>query len=231
MRRPLTSLALLVITTSTLAGETNYQKPPQEVLDVLNAPLTPTISVSPHRDYAILMQPVRYPSIKEVAQPMLRLAGIRIDSNTNGMHLAGNVTSFTLKRLSDGADIKLNVPSDPRLSPPVWSPNGASFAFSNTTQHGIELWLGDTASGKTHRVDGIALNGVHAGGRGGGGAGGSMEWLGDNKTLLLQLIPANRGGVPAEAMIPKGPHTQESLGHAGPAPTYEDLQLATGIAR
>jgi dipeptidyl aminopeptidase/acylaminoacyl peptidase len=206
-----------------LAGETSYQKPPQEVLDVLNAPLTPTISVSPHRDYAILMQPVRYPSINEVAQPMLRLAGIRIDSNTNGMHLAGNVTSFTLKRLSDGADIKLNLPSDPHLSPPVWSPNGASFAFSNTTQHGIELWLGDTTSGKTRRVDGIALNGVHAGGRGGAGAGGSMEWLGDNKTLLLHLIPANRGGVPAEAMIPKGPHTQESLGHAGPAPTYEDL--------
>src|SRR6266851_3439022 len=107
MRRP-SSLLLLVTTTSVLAGETPYQKPPKEVLDVLNAPLTPTISVSPHRDYAILMQPVRYPSIAEVAQPMLRLAGIRIDSNTNGMHLAGNVTSFTIKRLSDGADIKVS---------------------------------------------------------------------------------------------------------------------------
>src|SRR5882724_1600822 len=110
MRRPLTSLALLVITTSVLAGETPYQKPPKEVLDVLTAPLTPTISVSPHRDFAILMQPVRYPSINEVAQPMLRLAGIRIDSNTNGLHLAPYSVSFEMKRLTDGADIKINTP-------------------------------------------------------------------------------------------------------------------------
>src|SRR5882762_4350527 len=115
MRRSVISATLLVITTFVLAGETPYQKPPKEVLDVLNAPPTPTISVSPHRDYAILMQPVRYPSINEVAQPMLRLAGIRIDSNTNSMHLAGNVTSYTLKRLSDGADIKISLPSDPHL--------------------------------------------------------------------------------------------------------------------
>src|ERR1700712_1043174 len=120
MRRPISSFVLLVITTSVLAGETNYQKPPKEVLDVLNAPLTPTISVSPPRDYAILMQPTRYPSINEVAQPMLRLAGIRIDSNTNGMHLAGNLTSLTIKRLSDGADVKVALPADPKLSPPSW---------------------------------------------------------------------------------------------------------------
>src|ERR1700722_3331904 len=124
MSRTLTLLCLLVTTPSVVSAETHYQKPPKEVLDVLNAPLTPTISVSPHRDYAILMQPVRYPSIAEVAQPMLRLAGIRIDSNTNGMHLAGNVTSLTIKRLSDGADIPVNLPSDPKLSPPIWSPDG-----------------------------------------------------------------------------------------------------------
>src|SRR5947209_19155501 len=130
MRRPFLSFLLLVTTTFVLAGETTYQKPPKEVLDVLNAPLTPTISVSPHRDYAILMEPTRYPSISEVAQPMLRLAGIRIDSQTNGMHLAGNLTSLTIKRLSDGAHIKVALPSDPKLSPPSWSPDGTHCAFS-----------------------------------------------------------------------------------------------------
>src|SRR5258708_2586552 len=192
-----------------LAGETPYQKPPKEVLDVLNAPLTPTISVSPHRDYAILMQPVRYPSIAEVAQPMLRLAGIRIDSNPNGMHLAGNVTSFTIKRLSDGADIPVGLPSDPKLSSPVWSPDGAHFAFSNTTPNGIQLWVGVTATGQTHRIEGAIINGVRLGGFGGGGRGGraavggngAIEWLGDSKTLLVHLIPAGRGAAPAEEIV------------------------------
>src|SRR5436305_3153180 len=115
MRRPISSLFILVTTPFVLAGETPYQTPPKEVLDGLNAPLTPTISVSPQRDYAMLMQPVRYPPIAEVAQPMLRLAGIRIDSNTNGMHLAPAYTSFTIKRISDGADVRVSLPSQPKL--------------------------------------------------------------------------------------------------------------------
>ena len=224
MRRPIRSASLLVITTFVLAGETPYQKPPKEVLDVLNAPLTPVISVSPQHDYAILMQPVRYPAIAEVAQPMLRLAGIRIDSNTNGMHLAPNYTSFSIKRLSDGGDVKVTLPGAAKLGAPVWSPDGKQFAFTNTTAHGIELWLGATATGQTHKVEGSAINGVRVGGGGRGGAGnGAVEWLGDNKTLIVHLIPAGRGAAPKEGAVPSGPHTQESLGHAGPAPTFEDL--------
>src|SRR5947208_614691 len=102
MQRPILFSAALVLTTFVLADDFPYQKPPKPVLEALNALPTPTISVSPQRDYAILMQPVRYPPIADVAQPMLRLAGIRIDSQTNGMHLAPNFTSYTLKRLSDG---------------------------------------------------------------------------------------------------------------------------------
>jgi hypothetical protein len=47
--------------------------------------------------------------------------------------------------------------------------------------------------------------------------------LGDNRTLLVHLITAGRRSAPAEEVIPKGPHSQESLGTAGPAPTFEDL--------
>lgn len=205
-----------------LAGSDSfYRQPPKPVLDALSALPTPTVSVSPQRDYAIFLQPVRYPPIAEVAQPMLRLAGIRIDSNTNGMHLAPNYTSFSMRRLSDGHEIQVALPREAKLGAPVWSPDGRQFAFTNIAARGIELWIGASATGQTRRMEGVSINAVlpdrFDAGRG------PVEWMGDSRTLLIRLIPAGRSAAPVEAAVPKGPHAQESLGHAGPAPTFEDL--------
>jgi len=217
LRRLTIALVFLAVVASATAEDSFYKQPAKPVLEALKALPTPVISVSPQRDYAILAQAVRYPSISEVAQPMLRLAGIRIDSNTNGMHLAANYVSFAIRRLSDGAEIKVVLPHDVKLGAPIWSPDGKQFAFTNTTPGGIELWIGVTGIGQSRRIEGLRINGVVVGG------GRSVEWMGDNRTLLVRLVPAGRGPVPAEITIPKGPHVQESLGNAGPAPTYEDL--------
>ena len=60
------------------ATEIVYQKPPQEVLDVLHAPLPPDVSVSPTHDTMILAAQVPFPPISFIAQPALGLAGKRI---------------------------------------------------------------------------------------------------------------------------------------------------------
>ncbi len=212
--------ALIFAATILVADDFPYHQPSKEIVAVLNAPPTPAVSVSPQRDYAVFMQPVRYPSIAEVAQPMLRLAGIRIDTNTNGMHSAVTCISYSIKRLSDGDDIKIPLAGDLKLSPPVWSPDGKQFAFTNTTPKGIELWIATTATGQARKIAGAAINAVVTGG---GRGGGPAEWLGDNRTMIVRLVPTGRPAPPESSAIPKGPHVQESLGHAGPAPTYEDL--------
>ncbi len=202
------------------ADDFPYHQPPKPVSDVLNAPGSPTVSVSPQRDYAVFLQPVRYPPVLEVAQPMLRLAGIRIDVNTNGLHLAPYSVSFTMKKLPGGEDVHVVLPSllqhDAKLGAPVWSPDGKQFAFTNTTAHGIDLWIATSATGETRRIAGVSVNAARIGGA-------PIQWLGDNRTLIVSMVPAGRGAPPADLTIPKGPHVQESLGSAGPAPTYEDL--------
>jgi dipeptidyl aminopeptidase/acylaminoacyl peptidase len=210
-------VVFLAVAVFSFSEDASYKQPVKPVLDALKALPTPAVSVSPQRDYAIFVQSIRYPSITEVAQPMLRLAGIRIDSGTNGMHLAANYVSLTIRRLSDGAEIKPAFPKDAKLGAPIWSPDGKQFAFTNTTSSGIELWIAATATGQTRRMEGVKINGVVVGGAR------SVEWTGDNKTLMVRLVPAGRGAAPAEIVVPKGPHVQESLGNAGPAPTYEDL--------
>ena len=91
-------LFLLVLAIPITADQLPYQKPPKEILDILNAPALPALSVNPSRTFAVLSQSERYPSIAEVSAPMLRLAGIRIDPRTNGLHLAPNSISITLVR-------------------------------------------------------------------------------------------------------------------------------------
>ncbi len=222
MLRTVTVLCFLLGARFSFGDDLSYQQPPKVIVDGLSAPLTPLVSVSPQRDFAIFMQPVRYPPISEVAQPMLRLAGIRIDTETNGLHLAPVFTSFSMKRLSDGSEVKIAIPRSVKLSAPIWSPDGKQFAFTNTTAHGIELWIGSTSTGETRRVEGVAVNGVLVGER-------QTEdrapaaWLGDSRTLLVRMIPAQRGSPPADLTIPTGPHVQQSLGKSGPAPTFEDL--------
>ncbi len=195
-------------------AELTYQKPPREILEVLQAAPPPLISVSPTHDYAILMQPLRYPPIAEVAQPMLRLAGLRIDIHSNGPHLAPYSTSYSIKRLSDASDIAVSTPAGAKLGAPVWSPDGKQFAFSNTTANGIELWIGATAGGQTRRISGVRLNAV---------MGQPIVWLPDSRTLLVRLVPDGRGQPPAESETPSGPHVQESSGRSGPVVTFEDM--------
>ena len=77
--KPVSRASILVLSALLLFGAEPYRKPPQAVLDVLNAPATPALSLSPSRAYAIQGSPVRYPPIAELAQPMLRLAGLRIN--------------------------------------------------------------------------------------------------------------------------------------------------------
>ena len=69
MRRKLFLIvpALLAFSFPIAADQLPYQKPPKEILDILNAPALPALSVNPTRTYATLSQSERYPSIAEVS--------------------------------------------------------------------------------------------------------------------------------------------------------------------
>jgi dipeptidyl aminopeptidase/acylaminoacyl peptidase len=212
--------AALVVT-----GAELYQKPSKAILDALNSPPTPALTINPARTYAMQGQAVRYPPIAELSQPMLRLAGMRINPKTNGLHNTTFNNSLTLRKIPEGTEIKVVLPPNPKLSLGRWSPDAKNFAFTNATERGVELWVGDT-SGKARRIEGVRVNEVMGGG-GGGGRGGAgptdVQWMPDGKSLLITMVKPNRGPAPAEPVVPKGPHVQESQGGAMPEATHEDM--------
>jgi dipeptidyl aminopeptidase/acylaminoacyl peptidase len=160
---------------------------------------------------------------------MLRIAGMRINPKTNGLHNTVFNSSLSLRKIPEGTEIKVDLPPNAKLTLGRWSPDATHFAFTNTTERGIELWLGDT-TGKTRKIEGVRINAVlgggpaGGGGRGGAGAGPSdVQWMPDGKTLLVQMVKPNRGAAPPEPLVPTGPHVQESLGGASPVVTHEDM--------
>ena len=206
-------LSVLLIVNVSFAQQ-GYKKPPREVLDILNAPVTPSASVSPTHDNIILTTGLRYPPLADLAQPMLRLAGRRINPASNSPHRFSYSIGLTLKRIADGSEIKIDVPSGAKITSVDWSDDGKQFAFLNTTPNRVELWVGDAATGKIRNLKAIAINSV---------IGNPLTWMPDNRTLLVQLVPPARGSAPATPLVPTEPNTQESSGRPGPVRTFEDL--------
>ena len=205
---------VLFLLAVTISAQQGYKKPPKEVLDILNAPVTPGASVSPTRDNLILTTGLRYPPLADLAQPMLRLAGERINPAANSPHRFQYAVALTLKRINDGSEVKIDVPSGAKITNLDWSEDGKHFAFLNTTATRVDLWVGDSATGKIHNVKGVQVNSV---------LGNPVTWMPDNRTLLVQLVSPTRGPAPATPLVPEEPNTQESSGRPGPIRTYEDM--------
>jgi hypothetical protein len=152
-----------------------YQKPPPEVLDVLNAPVTPSVSISPARDRLLLVDRERYPSISELAQPRLGLAGIRINPQNRGPDRAPQNTGMTLQTIPAGEKTPVKLPPGARPGFPVWAPDGSQFAFAIYEPTRIELWVADARSGAARKMEGVVLNAVE---------GNAFQWMPDARTLL-----------------------------------------------
>ena len=215
MFRVLCGVCALTITVVDAFGQDGYQKPPKAVVDILDAPAPPALSISPTGDNLLLVQTDRYPSIEEVAAPMLRLAGVRLNPKTNGPARPGRVTGLALVPVTGGDAKPIALPVKARIGFPYWSPDGKRFAVLNTTTaNGIELWVCEVAEAKLEKVKGVQLNAA---------IGEAVQWMPDSRSLLVQLIPHGRGDAPQPPIAPSGPVIQESGGKAAPVRTFQDM--------
>ena len=210
-------LAIALWNTSAFAQQ-KYEKPPQEILDVLNAPLAPSPFLSPSRDMIAFAQPMIYPAIADLAEPMLRLAGVRINPLTNAERsYIYYWVGLTLKRISDGIEIPIALPVDVRrIGRPRWNADGTMVAFTNEASNGVELWVVDVATKKARQIPGLHVNPL---------LGFEVQWMPDQKTLLVKMIPADRGAPPEPPVIPPGPKIQESSGVSTASSTYESRDV------
>ena len=212
------AIALTGVMTSVSAGRaqeaTGYLTPPQAIVDILDAALSPQVVVSPTGDTIALLSRPSMPSIAEVAQPMLRLAGFRVNPRTNGPHTVAGVTRITLKRVDDGTEQVFDAPREASLGRVEFSPDGSRLIFTLTRYNGIEVWLMETVTGNTRPLSDTSVNAVW---------GDPCDWLDANATVVCTFKASARGAPAAAPDVPAGPNIQEHGGGAAPIRTYQDL--------
>ncbi|HUR54192.1 MAG TPA: prolyl oligopeptidase family serine peptidase [Gemmataceae bacterium] len=213
-RVALGGLLMTAVVMQDASGQMGYQRPPKAVTDILDVPAPPAASVSPGGEHVLFVEAARYPSIAEVAEPMLKLGGLRINPKTNGPARAARYISMSLMKLPDGKSRPVEIPAKAKLGAPIWSHDGKRFAVTNTTDSGIELWRGDVSDAKLIQVPGVTVNAA---------IGRAVDWLPGEDKLLVQTIPAGRGKAPEAPLAPTGPVVQESSGKAAPVRTFQDL--------
>jgi dipeptidyl aminopeptidase/acylaminoacyl peptidase len=210
-----------------------YQQPPQAIIDLVDARPTPIVEVSPGDGASgrwLLIEAISgLPSIADLAQPELRLAGLRFNPKTNGPSRGRYVTALSLKALPDGTEKPVaGLPAEAKIRFTGWAPDARHLFFVNasdaTTDAGLSLWIVDVASARARRIPGLALNGI---------LGRPCEWLGDSQRLMCKaVLKAQVQGhgqgqgqrtAPVRSEVPTGPVVQENLGRVTPGPTYEDL--------
>ena len=204
----------LIIFSFTLAEE-GYKMPPKAIADLVDAPVTPNISISPDKKNILILERASLPSIEELSQPELRLAGLRISPMTNGRSRANSYKGILIQNIKSGKQKKVKgLPKNAKISSVSWSPDSKRIAMSVINGNQINLYLSETKTGKAKLLIKKPLNTIY---------GSAFYWLSDSKSLIIKTIIDNRGNSPKLSNVPSGPILQENLGNVSPARTYQDL--------
>lgn len=206
---------LLTLPVKAQVGAT-YQKPSKEILDLVDAPLPPTVSMNTEGTQALMMYRRAYKGIEELSQPELRLAGLRINPKTN---IGSRTRYYYMAKLLDVTEGRERVidhmPDAGQLANFGWSEDEKYIAFTHTTDTGVELWVIDVAQASAKKLTNAELN---------ANMGRPYLWLKKDNALLVKMLPKDRQPLIDEAStIPTGPTISVNDGKKAQNRTYQDL--------
>jgi len=212
-------LILLIVTCSLgilFAGhaQTCYQLPPKEILELADTKAPSSNLISPKNSYLVQLDRPLYKSLEELAEPELKLAGLRFNPRNFNASRGAWFSAIKILTLPDAKEKPVTgLPANARFQNFSFSPDETHLAFVEIGSAQLKLWLLNLKSGEAKPTAATDLNSV---------MGGAYTWSSDGKSLYVKL----RGGkntLPETQELPKGPATQDAAGMKAPARTYQDL--------
>ena len=195
-----------------------YAAPPADIMPVIDAPPTPTISPAPGGRYVALVHHEAHPPVTMLARPYLALAGIRVDPSLGARRRLRRAGRVSVLRVSDGQERFLDLPAGAQVGMPNWAPDGRRLAVTVDRDDGVGLWVADAETGAAAEVPGLTVCDVLGGDPSGGN--GTFRWSRDGRSLLVLAAPTQSQPLPEPA---PGPRLEETSGKLSQLATYTDL--------
>ncbi|MCU0420487.1 MAG: prolyl oligopeptidase family serine peptidase [Cyclobacteriaceae bacterium] len=191
-----------------------YQRPPEEIAQLVEATSTPAVVLSPDKSVMALLDRSDYPTIEELSRPELRIAGLRVNPDNFGPSRGSYFVGVKFKNVKDGKEYTVRgLPAPLQISNASFSPDSKKLAWLQTYPDRLEAWVIDLTGFTAKRISTRKINAT---------LGNPLSWLSDSNTLLL-LTVANTGSLPPKSRVPVGPVVEENLGKRAPSRTYQDL--------
>ena len=191
-----------------------YQTPPKVIADLLLAKPTPAVSVDSKGEWMLLSERNSYPTVEELGQPEIRVAGLRLNPNNFSPSRQTYINSFSLKNIKTNKEFTITgLPQNMLAGNVQWNDNYSKICFTNTTGSKVDLFVIDVATHVAKKINKQALNIAY-------GAG--IRWF-DESTLMYKTAIALPSALPNRPITPKGPTVQQNVGKAAPGRTYQDM--------
>ncbi|MEM8509028.1 MAG: prolyl oligopeptidase family serine peptidase [Bacteroidota bacterium] len=207
---------LLASTFCVAQEKLNYQKPSEEILELVDVPLAPSVLITDDGAFMVLLYRDAYKSIAELSEAELRLAGLRINPKTNIGSRTTYYNNIKIKKIGTEEPVQVsNMPESPRLSNFKWSPDQSMIAATNTTKEGVEVWVLDIKKSALTKLTEASVNANMRD---------VINWFKDGNSILVKMLPEDRKELinVAEA-VPEGPTISSNDGKKAQNRTYQDL--------
>lgn len=215
--RNLVLVLLVLISYLAISQESlEYQKPPEAIAKLADAPLAPSVRMRDDGKYMLLLYRDYYKTIAELSEKEMRLAGLRINPVTNIGSRTNYYKDVKIKSPEEKeAGAIGGIPENARLANFNWSPDQSKMAFTNTTDKGVEVWVLDLGKAETRKLTDAKVN---------ANMGDAINWFKDGESLLIKMLPDDRQALinPDEA-VPTGPTISTNDGKKAQNRTYQDL--------
>ena len=106
-------------------AEEGYRTPPAEITDIVTRAPAPRVSLSPDKSTMLLMEREALPPVADLARPMEKLAGLRLDASINDRHGTRAYVGLTLQDVATGETRSIKLPENADIADVSWSIDGS----------------------------------------------------------------------------------------------------------